>query len=431
MRRRVLAVGLLALCAAVSLLVVSAGSALTPASACNEGGKSFCVNVTKSDNVSLSTDSVAYLEIDVSMTSRETSSTLTHPTAMVTLGPDCYASTPLSGTETCGSQTAPTTAVFLFSVPSGCTQDASTGTVTCRFANIPAGGTSSVYQLFYSTPTLANVPSGTTVFASEVAFEGSVDEHTNDNGTSDPQQDTALGATTISYEPIANQAVSIVPPARPVKLAPDQISAVFFRSKAGSAPATATLAVEPFAAANCFGGLTCFDLQRETSLGIPSSSLDGTILWRLRLLGTTSTNFSLVHRYDPLSVTASAATDAFTSTVSYANVDGVKLSGATGLGLADGDYYVVGASTSAPFTFKVSPTKGGAPVDVTADGGASAARIRIIGDQRSELFNPGSTSCESATPSATPVMFAAKVKGLQAVDVCLWDSANGLVGPGR
>jgi hypothetical protein len=109
--------------------------------------------------------------------------------------------------------------------------------------------------------------------------------------------------------------------------------------------------------------------------------------------------------------------------VSYVGSDGVRLENLTGLGSLEAkDYFVVKATET---TFQISNKRGGKPIPFPAGGTASAERIRIVGDQRTER----AASCSEADLSVNvPSMSATRVGS--DIEACLADFDNGRIGPG-
>lgn len=445
-RGSVVAVAVIAVCAVA--LFAGGGSATLPqvtpvlntSSPCPPTeGRLYCVTATTYTNLSRQ----GGVEVDVQLQSYDRN-TLTHPalrlhyggcTATGTQAAPCASTVSRDPTATTHAQL--TYASFSSDPPSGATCGAATPTSTspglvaaCSLDNIPAGAASPVIRLYFAvdaTPDVAAI-----VFTAEAA----VNERANDNpGAANTESRSVTNE--MDFGPATGDASATVAlPGNTVKLGTTQLGSAFLRfTAAGSVPYFAEFASDG-TSAFCLSGLSCAALQLSASLGGTVSNL---ILWDFTIVnppsGMNPSTVEVVHRYDSRPVTANPSTDVFSDAtagaagIDYTKIDAVRFTGTTVPGgiNANVDYFVVSATAS---TFKVSTTRNGSPVDVTGTntGPFDVSRVRVIGDQKAEQY----TSC-TTPPAATkvPSIFASKVSGTTDIHVCLWDSANGLVGPGR
>jgi len=379
--------------------------------------KRFCVTVSDTDGVSRSLGAAPfYMEYVVTVKSTEKSRTLTHPTFKGTLV-DLFA----------GGVTAPTTATLVGTTTTpatSCTPLAPDGTITCNLAKLTPGAVWEAHFLL-TTATDANA------LATRLTARVSVDERESDSiDPRDPNQEVREAANSTVYA-AANSGGTIVPGgiARHFSL-PTSLSSLEFDSNgtlAFSAFIT-DLANDP---GRCFTGVTCLQQTSEATVGAgaPLFGAANPIQWIRQILNAPGSvkadNINAIHRYDPVSVAVDVATDTFTAPKSFVSIDGVRF-GTTGTlpaPLQAGvDYFVVSGT---PTSFKVSSTKGGAPIDITTAGTGmtSAGRIRIIGDDPNGAER--ATSC-AETLTKVPSIFGKKLSN-SVIQECVSDNENGFM----
>ena len=145
-------------------------------------GRPFCVAITDTDGVSLSTDGTRYLSYAITVTNTGTSR-LTNGRATLTL------------TDVVGGAAQPSTAVFQPGDSTGqCSFTAAGNVLTWAIPNIGGGKSITCDPLVFATSTTAGATA--TKLDADVQFK----EKGSDNQPTDPQQDRLLVTESTSYE---------------------------------------------------------------------------------------------------------------------------------------------------------------------------------------------------------------------------------------
>jgi hypothetical protein len=300
-RRSWLVLSGLLVCAIVAMLGPAgsaSGAQQGPTESCNQTGRLFCLTLSTFDGITASdpgaSDGKRYTWVEWTM-SNIGGSTLTNPQITVNL------------TDYCGaSACAGTTSSFVMpDSSSACVL--STGTLTCKYANLPAGGNTGLpTRIYFKT---ANEPATRTV----IAVRGTVKESANDNnpcGSGDPNCDTFLASITNSYEPDANAAYTFALNGNRFYLETDDVlglsgkgsSSYTFTS--GNASIFRANFVTSFpAACGATPSPTCFNRVLTVSAdGAPSTYNAGPVVFYARLTnlpqGVNANNVTATHTYD-------------------------------------------------------------------------------------------------------------------------------------
>jgi hypothetical protein len=377
--------------------------------------KRFCVTVSDTDGVSRSQAPPAkplYMEYIVTVKSTETSRSLTHAALRATVVDV------LAGGGTTATAATLVSATTVPSTPCGPFTPA--GTIACDLGKLRPGDTwVGRFLMTTSTNTLAQ--------ATRMNARVSVDERESDSDDPrDPNQEVREAVNDTVYG-TGNTGGTVVPAgvAQQFSVPTDLSSLEFF--------SPGTLAFAAFITdfdndpARCFPGVPCLQQTTEARFGAGGAVFGDTnpIQWIRQILNppdeVDADNILATHRYDPIVVTANAATDRFTAPKSLANIDGVRFSttGTLPAPLQPGvDYRVVQASG---LTFKVAPPITGGPINLTSAGTGiiTAERVRIIGDSRGER----ASSC-AATLNKVPSIFADDVSETEILE-CVSDTENG------
>jgi len=316
------------------------------------------------------------------------------------------------------------TASFVTPLPAGCTGSGTA--ITCRSGNLAGLGSSPVTRVYFKTADAPATSNDITITA--FAKEGANDGHDCPAGGTDPNCDTNSRTITNSYEQLNDEAATWGLNGNRFNLPTNDGLSSFAFTAQGSAPffvkfnkLTAT-----DTASLCFSDVVCFDkpLSVDTST-VLSYGTSNPVLFFSHLVDApvNASKLNAIHYYDPVALTAASNRLSPGTSPSFARMDGVQLTSAA-FGLTPGKYFVVGY-TAANNSFRLSATKGGTPLALTA-GSANGNPIRIIGDDNDER----STSlCSKTLPpvgTVLPKLCAVKV-GAKDLDAYLWDDGNGKI----
>jgi hypothetical protein len=379
--------------------------------------KQFCVTVSDTDFVSRSPappGAPLYMEYTVTIESKETTRSLTH-TALTATVVDVLDVLEDTTTATAATLVSTTTVP---STPCGPLTPA--GTIACDIGRLRPGDRW-VGRFLMTTSTNASA------VATRTTARVSVDERESDSDDPrDPNQEVRETENDTLYA-TANAGGTFVPAGIARKFSvPTELSSLEFFSPG-------TLAFAAFITdfdndpGRCFPGVPCLQQTTEARFGAGGAIFGATnpIQWIRQILNPPdevgADNILATHRYDPIVVTANAATDRFTAPKSLANIDGVRFTstGTLPAPLQPGvDYRVVQQSG---LTFKVAPPISGGPINLTSAGTGTitAERVRIIGDTKGEQAN----SC-AATLDKVPSIFAFDVSETEILE-CVSDTENG------
>lgn len=374
--------------------------------------RQFCldVNVNPTQSSPSTATDDRFVRLTVTLTNND-QRTLTHPKVKLTLTDCTSTTTPCPAAST----VSPSTASVIALSGSGTCTPTTGATLTCTFASIPAGPNGFVVETF-------DVRTSTTpsVQRTDAVVDALVDEGGSDSSSSPLQDDVRVPAV-IPYEsdPNIDGTLALAGKSFTLKTASNTGRLSFtVPGAAEAAPAAFDVFTPAQSSDYCFGSLACFDNTLHSTV----VSTNGFLLWTWSVFapfpsGVSDKSILVVHTYEPLSVSASAATDTFSSGTSYVGVDGVVFSSSLGATVQAGvKYFVVGATAT---SFKISATKSGKAIDVQSDGTLPASRIRVVGDTKDER-----TGC-SGSPTL-PNMSATAV-GKTQIDLVFCDSENGYV----
>ena len=394
----------------------------TPAEKCNPTGRKICLTVKTFENITASdptraTDGKRFTWVEWTLRNGG-GSTLTNPAVTVSFADLCGA-----GLSAC---TGSSTAQFVLPAePNICS--ASGSNLVCLYPNLGAGVSAATTRVYFKT---ADKTATRDVRASDITAMATAKERANDGnpcGAGDPNCDTFSVTLRNSYEPEPDAAYTFALNGKSFQLPTDDGLSSFSFTSATAVKFLTQFKVLPPSSTFCFSTVVCFD--RTLSVDTQSAtgfSTTNPVLFYARLLdppsGVTVKNLSAIHFYDPVALTSDGTTVTAAGGPSFARIDGLRMETAS-FGLTAGTkYFVVQPSGT---SFKVSLTKGGAPVPLSAGTGGRGSPIRIIGDQDDER----STACSASTPpaaSAVPSICAQKF-GPKALDSFVWDLGNGFL----
>jgi hypothetical protein len=389
----------------------ASGAEITTGKKCSPG-KAICLTVRTFEGITASEstpDGTRYTYVDWTV-QNDGGNTLTQVAVKVTL--------------------SESTAIFATPLPGGCTGGGTT--ITCKYPNLQAGtgpASSATTRAFFKT---ADAPAaGNFITAIATAKEGLNDKNTCPADGADPNCDTVSWTLFNSYEPDPDAALTFGLNGSRFRLPTnDGLSSFTFTAPAGSPFLTTfTKLATTDATALCFSTVECFDRPLSVSSGgVLSSGLSTPVLFYSRLATTLPPDkVAAIHYYDAVPLTLLPG-NRLTSTVSFARMDGLRLTAST-LGLAPKKYFVIGYQSS-DNSFQLSETKGGVFLPLSATLNPKGEPVRIIGDKDDAIGDERSDAvCSTDIPpvSVTMPKICVKRAGQQTLDAYLWDNGNGTV----